>query len=87
MRYGNPALTLEHSMERFKVKETVFPDRLIPFAVDPGGDYYCFSVCPDEVGAIYLFHMDHYGEPEGAAEYLAPSLGEFLSKLRPKGEQ
>ena len=83
---GTGISTVERSIQRLKVEQALLPKHLVQFAVDPGGDYYCFSIRPDEVGAIYLFHMDHYHEPERAVEYLAGSLGEFLSELKRKGE-
>ena len=78
--------TLETTVQCLKIDQQLIPVHLVPFAVDPGGDYYCFCTRQDEEGSIYLYRMDHFREPERAAEYLAPSLGEFLSGLRKKGE-
>ena len=62
--------TLETTIQCLKIDRQLIPTQLVPFAVDPGGDYYCFSLRPDEVGAIYLFRMERYLQPERAAEYL-----------------
>lgn len=62
------------------------PDYLVPFAIDPGGDYYCFSTRPADLGAIYAFHMDLWREPERAMDRLAASVADFFSKLRSKEE-
>jgi hypothetical protein len=87
IKYGGMgASTLEASVHLLKVERHLLPEHLVQFAVDPGGDYYCFSVRRDELGAVYLFHMDCYSNPNNAAEYLAGSLGEFLSKLKKKEE-
>lgn len=74
--------TLEDSIQHLKVEAPILPDYLVPFAIDPGGDYYCFSIRPQDHGAIYFFAGEFYEDtPERAVKYLARSLPEFLGSL------
>src|SRR5258708_7250633 len=84
IRYGNADLTLEHSVQQVKVNSSLLPAYLVQFAVDPGGDYYCFSTRENDYGAIYMFRMD--GNPQRMGEFLSTSLNEFLGKLRSREE-
>jgi hypothetical protein len=86
IKYGKASLLLEHDLQELKVNQSLIPEYLVPFAIDPGGDYYCFNIRTSELGAIYAFHMDHAKNPERAMERLASSLSEFFAKLRSKGE-
>jgi hypothetical protein len=75
-----PVSTLESSIARLRDGRRCIPDFLVQFAVDPSGDYYCFSIREDEHGAIYFVHMDSR-DSSRRVEYLANSLHEFLGKL------
>ena len=84
IKYAIPALsTLELSFRRVKIDQSLVPDHLVPFAVDPFGNYYCFSIREQDVGAIFLVLMDKH-DPQSAIEYLTPSLSSFLAELRTK---
>jgi hypothetical protein len=86
IKYGRPELsTLEQSFRRIKSTRLPLPEYLVQFAIDPGGDYYCFSIRPNEPGAIYLVHMDHHDEFQHPTEFLSSSLTEFLGRLRASG--
>jgi hypothetical protein len=70
--------TLNQSFYHLKVQAHLLPDHLVPFAVDPLGGYFCFSVKDDCVGSIWLVHMDGSGGPE----FLSPNLTDFFSQLK-----
>ena len=76
--------TMERSIQRVKISRQLLPDHLIPFAVDPFGSYFCFSLREPEFGAIYIFRMDRCEEPQRAAKFLAASISDFLSQLSTK---
>lgn len=62
-----------------------WPKHLIPFGCDEGGHEFCFSIAPDDYGAIY-FHMSEWtGEPE-EIQFLAKDFLSFLKNLRPESE-
>jgi cell wall assembly regulator SMI1 len=73
---------LETTLDMLRVDE-ILPNWLIPFAEEPGGDLFCFSVDEDEEGAIYYWsHEYEYGEdPEEYVTYLAESLKEFIEAM------
>ncbi len=56
------------------------PSWLIPFADDPGGNLFCFSVKKGEEGAIY-FYMHDVGEGRDNVVFLSKTLTEFLNNL------
>lgn len=82
VKYGKPSLTLEHDIQQMKVDQCLIPEHLVEFAVDPFGNYYCFSTRENDFGAIYFFAMD--GNRKGKADYLSPSLTDFLNRLTSK---
>ncbi len=61
----------------------VLPNWLIPFAKDPGGNLFCFSIDEDEEGAIYYWdHEYEMGEdPEDHVIYLTESLETFINSM------
>lgn len=73
---------LETVLDLLWVDGTI-PRWLIPFADDPGGDLYCFSIDEDDKGAIYYWsHEYDYGEdPEEHVYFLAGSLKEFIDAM------
>jgi len=77
---SSPLSTIERSIERIKVQRQLLPDHLVPFAADPFGSYFCFSLRNDEFGAVYIFRMDRWQEPTHAKR-LAGSVSEFLHRL------
>lgn len=76
--------TLERSIQWLKVDRRVLPDDLVPFAVDPFGNYFCFSISEVGAGAIYFVGMECKGIPNGIL--LCSSFDEFLANLKRKGE-
>jgi hypothetical protein len=81
---SSPLSTLERSFQNVKVNHHLLPDSLVPFAIDPFGNYYCFSTREQDTGAIYFVDMERHGESASIAEYLSLSFGAFLSKLTTK---
>ena len=63
--------------------ENVFPNWLIPFADDIGGDIFAYSLRNGEEGSIYYYsHEFDYGEnPEEHVTKLADNIEAFLEVL------
>lgn len=61
----------------------IFPEWLIPFADDDGGNFFCYSLRNSEIGAIYYYsHEFDYGEdPENQGTYLSSSFDAFIDAL------
>lgn len=57
-------------------EEKVIPDWLIPFADEAGGDFYCYSLKKNELGAIYYWSHEFDN-----IEYITKSLEEFLNNM------
>ncbi len=68
----------EDSFLHAKVDAPFLPDDLIPFAIDPGGDYFCISDDAARLGQIFFFYSEEADEPDEATVFLAPSLAEFI---------
>jgi len=81
IKYGN--MLFEDCFRDLKIEREVLPEHLVGFAVDPGGDYYCFSVRDNDYGSIWIYRGEHSDDPERAVEYLAPSLTKFLESMEP----
>ena len=82
IKHRRKGLTLEANLERVK---SLLPDHLIPFAVDPGGDYFCFSTRLEEFGAIFAYRMDCHDKSK-ATKLLAASLTSLIGGLVTKAE-
>ncbi|MCY6354522.1 SMI1/KNR4 family protein [Clostridium sp. ZS2-4] len=57
-------------------EEKVIPDWLIPFADEAGGDFYCYSLRKNELGAIYYWSHEF-----NDVVYITKSLEEFLNNM------
>jgi hypothetical protein len=77
--------TLETHLKWLKIDQQVVPAHLVPFATDPFGNFYCFSVRERDYGAIYWLKMEGECRPEG--DLLAVSLNAFLDELKAKGQE
>lgn len=71
----------ETSFRHLKEDHNILPNHLVPFAMDPGGDYYCFSTRPEDLGTIWFFIGERYEDPARASVYLAKSLTDFVNQL------
>ena len=72
---------LEDSFRHLTVEDAILPAHLVPFAVDPGGDYYCFSTREEDRGSIWFYIGEYRDEPDRAVEYLAKSLPDFMERM------
>lgn len=77
----------EESVERIYIDDVkeweFFPNNLIPFSSDAGGDYFCISVSSQDYGMIYLFAMDYYDDPKRNLVRLADDFSSFISAFVP----
>ncbi len=64
-----------------------FPAYLVQFAIDPGGDYYGFSLRESELGAVYLHSHEHMGDEGREVIFLASSLPEFINGMVEEPEE
>ncbi len=81
IKYGIPGCLFEDVYFDVKVDRKLLPTHLVPFACDPGDDYFCFSTRNEDYGSIWMYRWDYHDEPERAVERLAGSLTEFLAAL------
>lgn len=61
--------------------EEIIPAWLIPFADEPSGDLYCFSIEKDSMGEIYLWYHE-VEDPEESYSYLCNSLPNFINGMQ-----
>ena len=59
----------------------IFPKQMIPFAIDPSGDYYCFSINNESYGNIFIYRGENYEEKDKALIYISKSYNELLTIL------
>lgn len=81
IKHGRQGSLFEDTMVRLKKDQEVIPDYLIPFAVDPGGDYYCFSISDNDHGRIYFFSGEDMNARKNATTRISESLKEFVSNM------
>lgn len=87
IKHAQPRLgSLEISIQRTKIEQLLLPEHLIPFAIDPFGNYYCFSTREVDFGAIFYVQMEGGSVSEENADFIAPSLNSLLAALRTKEE-
>lgn len=55
--------------------------RTIQACLRPRRDYFCYSVNPTEMGAIYFLDLEHYDDPKRMLVFLAKDLKTFLASL------
>jgi hypothetical protein len=82
VKYAPPGFRFEDVVRDLKQERKVFPEHLIPFANDPGGDYFCISNDSQNRGSIYIFRSETaYHYPDRAVKFLADSLHDFITQL------
>jgi hypothetical protein len=81
IKYGRTNCLFEDVFRDLKIEKQVLPEYLVPFADDPGGDYYCFSVRDRDLGSIWIYRGEYYDDPERALTYLESSLTEFIESM------
>ncbi|MBX4262270.1 SMI1/KNR4 family protein [Clostridium estertheticum] len=74
--------TLENYIQDIK-EDAILPKWLIPFAYDPGGDIYCFSIDKEDNGAIYYWSHEHDLEEdtEEHVVWLSESMESFINNM------
>ena len=85
IKYGRDEQLLLEDAYRDLVRDRhVIPQYLIPFAIDPGGDFFCFSTRHEDLGAIFFFQGEYaLDKPERSVDYLASSFADFVEHLEP----
>jgi len=85
---SDTARTLEETRQLGLDKDFLPPD-LVPFAIDHGGNYFCF----DAAGRIYFYALDAWRETLSAAQnkakakqFLCADFVEFFNGLALEGE-
>jgi cell wall assembly regulator SMI1 len=79
--HGLVGARFEDTYRDLVVDNDLFPTNLIPFAIDAGGDYFCYSLRPEAAGQIFFYQSDYYDDPVRAVVYLSPDLGTFFNSL------
>jgi cell wall assembly regulator SMI1 len=62
--------------------DNILPEWLIPFADEPSGDFYCFSIKEGEEGEVYLWYHEVIYDPEDSYSFLANSIEEFINGMK-----
>lgn len=63
-------------------RDHIIQDWLIPFAEEPSGDLYCFSISDDSEGEVYLWYHEVIDNPDDSYSYLCSSLSEFINRMK-----
>lgn len=78
IKYGKAGNTIEDNYAELVMREGIIPRDLIPFAIDPAGDYYCVSA---ETGGISIFRSEHLPDISRCLTHLADSMTDFVAGL------
>ena len=78
IRYGDLLFTIENNYEELVLQQRIIPVSLIPFAIDPGGDYYCLST---ENGEVSIFRAENLPDSQEANIRICSSIDDFISGL------
>lgn len=81
IKYGDRGARFEDTYSMLVQGNNLFPKSMIPIASDSGGDFFCYSLKPEETGSIYFYQSDYYDDPSRAIVHLADSLEHFLNSL------
>lgn len=81
IKHGNKDCLFEDTYQDLVADTPEFPDHLMPIAVDPGGDYYCVSMRPQDFGSIYCHMHDYWDDPSRAIVFMAASIEEFIDGM------
>jgi hypothetical protein len=80
LRFGKRLETVEDVFDLMREDERL-PQDAIAFAIDAGGDWYCYSIATETYGRIFCWRSDYFEDPDEAIAWLAGSLREFLDGL------
>jgi hypothetical protein len=84
IKTGPPELTLESTLRRVTIDQKILPKSLIPFAVDPGGNFYCFDTGWRKPKSIVLYRTGFSENDDQAVDYLCDSMEDFIARLGKK---
>ncbi|HTL28110.1 MAG TPA: SMI1/KNR4 family protein, partial [Tepidisphaeraceae bacterium] len=83
MFYGQLGTRLEDVYKDLVLTDGILPGRLIPFADDSGGDFYCIISSGPDAGAIVIFRGEYLENDRSRAfERIAKSLPEFINGMQ-----
>ena len=82
IKYGNEKGQLEHYYKDLVLEEKIIPKYMIPFAVDPSGDVFCFSIRHDELAAVYIWRHEKSTNSNGNLLYLCSSFEIFINEMK-----
>ncbi len=84
IKYTNETTRTLEETYLFLRNKNLIPENLVPFAVDHGGNYFCF----DSEGKIYFYTMDDWNSDfsyeenqEQSKQYLCKNINEFIDGL------
>ena len=80
---SSSAVRFEDVLSQLKGRQPIIPSHLIPFAIDPGGDFFCISNSEKDFGEIFFYRGEYSDDPRRAVSFLAPSLEQFVENLAP----
>ncbi len=80
IKYGD--FTFEDVYRQHVIEDKIIPSYLIPFAIDPGGDYFCISVRAEDKGKVFFFWTEFYEDLKRAVRLVAPSFEDFIESMK-----
>lgn len=81
IKFGIRRERFEDAYQDIVVGNDLFPSKLIPFANDAGGDYFCYSLRDRAEGSVVFYQSEYYDDPSRCVVTLSRSLNEFLASL------
>lgn len=85
IKHGAPGALLEDVYAIFSENKNL-PAEAIPFAIDAGGDFFCYRISDKNFGEIFFFQSEYFEDPVRATVYLSPNLADFLTSLVADGD-
>jgi hypothetical protein len=79
VKYASRGFRFEDTVRNLKLERNVLPEHLIPFAVDPGGDYFCISNRREDFGHIFIYRGE--SRSDRACQWLAKSIRDFIEQM------
>lgn len=78
IRYGKPGETVEDNYRELVRKDKLIPKGMMPFAIDPAGDFYCVDI---PTGQVSIFRAEFLPNLMKCITPLAPSMSTFVAGL------
>jgi SMI1/KNR4 family protein SUKH-1 len=76
--YGLVGSTVDAHFRELALEDKIIPPNLLPFARDPGGDFYCLEM---QSGRVIVFRAEYFPELSECTVEIAGSMTEFLNGL------